>query len=513
MMEKLRKASFLLATLFILAALALKMFRPEWTLYRNIGAAIGGVFFLLSLYFERQSLKTFFSARATRHGINAVVMVLMVLGIIIVGNWIVSRHPLKYDTTKNKSFSLSSLTINSLKNLKKPVKITAFYTYSEDDASRTKMKTLLDDYQRQTKMLEVKMIDPLKNLPLVRQYGVERNGTTIIEAGTQKTTINSTEEEEITNAILKVSARKQVTIYFLQGHKEPSISDFEASGLSAVSDALKKSNYQVKELGDLIAKNKVPDDCDLLIIASPGVQLGDNEIKAIEAYLASGGRAVVLDDPRADPSLGKLLAAYDVQTANDIVVDDSCNFPLAGPVVPCVVPDRGTPVSKEFDNSSIVFFPESRSLIYPEKGGSKINYTRIASTSSSSWGETDKEKAQFDEGKDKKGPLTVGVIATRPADAQKKKTNETRVVIFGDVSFAQNQFIGWSPWNYRLLSNCIAWLTEQENLIHLPPRSTQADTMTLSSTQLTYIMLLVVIVMPLAVLATGIAVWVKRKKL
>src|SRR5262245_52661568 len=120
-MERLRKASFLLATLFILAALALKMFRPEWVLYRNIGAAIGGVFFLLSLYFERQSLKTFFSARATKHGINSVVMVLMVLAIVILANWIVARHPWKYDTTKNKSFSLSSLTVNSLKNLKKPV--------------------------------------------------------------------------------------------------------------------------------------------------------------------------------------------------------------------------------------------------------------------------------------------------------------------------------------------------------------------------------------------------------
>ena len=512
-MEKLRKVSFLLATLFILTALALKLFRPEWQLHRNIFAGIGGVFFLLSLYYERHSLKSFFSARSTRHGINSVLMVLMVLAIVVLANWIVSRHPLKYDTTKNKSFSLSSLTVNGLKNLKRPVKVTSFYTYAEDDASRSKMKTLLDDYQRQTKLLEVKMVDPLKNLPLVRQYGIERNGTTVIESGTQKTTINSTEEEEITNAILKVSANKQVTIYFLQGHKEPSISDFEGGGFSSVSDALKKSNYAVKELGDLAAKAKVPDDCDVLIIAGPEVQLLDHEIKAIQDYLAAGGSAIVLDDPRSDPSVAKILSAYDVEAVSDIVVDDSCNFPLAGPVVPCVVPDRGTAVSKEFDNSSILFFPESRSLNYSQKEGSKITFTRIASTSDHSWGETDKQQAVFEEGKDKKGPLTVGLLATRPVEAQTKKTNEMRLIVFGDASFTQNQFVGWSPWNYRLFSNSVAWLSEQENLIHLPPRSTQSEMMTLSSTQLTYIMLLVVIVMPLAVLGTGIAVWIKRKKL
>ena len=490
----------------------MKMAKPEWQLYANIVVGLGAAFFLLSLYFERSSLKTFFSARSTRYGINSVVIVLLVLGLVGLINWIASRHEIKWDTTKNKQFSLSSLSVNAVKNLKKPVKITAFYSFQgEDDGSRQKMKTLLDDYSSHSKLLEAKIIDPLKNMPLVRQYGVEHDKTTIVESGNQKQTLTTTEEEDLTNAILKVSSNKQVTLYFMQGHGEPGIADADTGGMSGVVEQLKKSNYIIQELKDFAAKPKVPDDCSTLVLASPKVQLLDHEIKGVLDYLNAGGRALILDDPRSDASLAKIFAPYQVTPENDIVVDENCNFPLAGPVVPCVVPEAGTPVSREFDNRAVLFLPETRSLTYKE-GGNEV-FTAVAKSTENAYGETDKEKASYDEGKDKKGPLTVGVLVTKPAEAKEKKNPETRLAIFGDASFAQNQFVGWSPYNYQFFANSLAWLTEQENLIHLPPRNTRNDVMTLSSTQLTYIWVLVLVVLPLAVLGTGIGVWVRRKKL
>ena len=512
-MDKLKKWSFLLASVFILGALATKLAKPEWQLYSNIATAIGVLFFLVSLYFERGGLKNFFSARSTKYGFNAVVMTLLMLALVVLANWVISRQSWKYDATKDKSFSLSSLTINALKNLKQPVKVIAFYTHGEDDAGRNKMNTLLEEYDKHTDKLEKSVVDPLRNLPLVRQYNIDRNGTTIIESGNQRTTITSTNEEDITNAILKVSSSKQVVLYFLQGHREPSTSDTEATGLSAVVQELKKSNYEIKELGDLAAKARVPDDASALIIAAPTVPLLDHEIKAISDYLAAGGRALILDDPRADPSLGKLLSNYNVQSGSDIIVDDECNFPLAGPVVPCVVPKLGTPVAKEFDSRAVLFFAEAKSLTYSSDKDAGATYTVVAESSDKSWGEVDRERAEFDEGKDKKGPLTLGLTITKPVDVANKKSDETRVAIYSDASFTQNQFVNWSPWNYRLFSNSIAWLTEQENLIHLPPKAAQNDVMTLSSTQMNYILLLIVVGLPLVVLASGITVWVRRKKL
>src|SRR6185295_755140 len=192
---------------------------------------------------------------------------------------------------------------------------------------------------------------------------------------------------------------------------------------------LKKSNYVVKDLGDLAAKAKIPDDCSALIVASPSVALLDHEIKAVLDYLAAGGRVLILDDPRADASLEKLLTPYHVQAANDVVIDNDCNFPLAGPVVPCVIPKLGTSVTREFDQRAFMFFPESKSLTYSDKEDPKATYTVVAESSDKSWGETDKEKANFDEGKDKKGPLTMGLTITKPVEGG-KKSNQTKLIIF-----------------------------------------------------------------------------------
>ena len=179
--------------------------------------------------------------------------------------------------------------------------------------------------------------------------------------------------------------------------------------------------------------------------------------------------------------------------------------------MPCVVAKLGTPVAREFDDRAVLFFPEAKSLSYTAEKDAKATYTVVAESSDKSWGETDKERAELNEGTDKKGPLTVGLLIEKTQEGGQK--GETKIAIFSDASFAQNQFVNWSPWNFRLFSNSIAWLTEQENLIHLPPKSTQSDTMMLSSTQLNSILLLGVIGLPLIVLITGVVVWMRRKKL
>ena len=214
-MEKFKKLSFALAALFILAALGIKLGKPELQKYANYAVIAGIVFFLISLWFERKELKTFFTARSTRYGLNSLVMILLVLAIVILANWLINRHPYRYDTTKNQQFSLSPMTKNALKNLKQNVKITAFFTESQEEGMRQRMKDLLDNYQIESKKLEIKMLDPLKNQQLLQQYNVDTNGTTVFESGQQKTTINTSSEEDITNAILKVTSSKQTTVYFM----------------------------------------------------------------------------------------------------------------------------------------------------------------------------------------------------------------------------------------------------------------------------------------------------------
>ncbi|PWT94186.1 MAG: hypothetical protein C5B54_00420 [Acidobacteria bacterium] len=515
-MEKLRKFSFIIATLCIVGALAGKLYRPEWYKYANVAIGVGVFFFLLSLYFERHELKSFFGARSTKYGLNSVVMVILVLAIIAVVNWIVQRHPLKWDTTKNKQFSLSSLTVNTVKNLKQPVKLTAFFTESplqgEPDAAerRVRAQDLLNNYRANSKNLEITLVDPLKNRLLTEQMGVTSNGTTVVESGKQKTTVSTLEEEDLTNAILRVTSNKETNLYFVQGHGEPSISDTDTNGYSSLADQLKKNNYNIKELKDLAATAKIPDDCNTLVVASTKVPLQDHEIKAIKDYLAAGGRVIVLDDPQGDQSVTKIYEDYKVKADDDFVIDDHQFFFLADPTVPEILPKENTPVTKEFNFR--LFLPLARSFTYTQGEGGDINYTPFLESSGTSWGETDKKVAKFDEGVDKKGPLTVGLLITKSVTGDKKRSAETRLVLFGDMNFLQNAFINFGA-HKEIFQNCVAWLTEQENLIHLPPKNAHNEIMAVGSNQVTLIGIAIVLVMPVIVLAAGISVWMRRKKL
>ncbi len=512
-MEKFKKISFILAALFILSALFIKLQKPELQKYANYAVIAGIVFFLISLWFERKELKTFFTARSTRYGLNSLVMVLLVLAMVVLANWLINRHPYRYDTTKNQQFSLSPMTKNALKNLKQTVKITAFFTEGQEEGLRTRMKDLLDNYQIETKKLEIKMLDPLKNQQLLQQYNVDTNGTTVFESGQQKTTINTSTEEDITNAILKVTSSKQVAVYFMTGHGEPSISGNDERGLSTVVDQLKKTNYQVNELKDFAAKPNVPADCTVLVIAGPTVALLDHEVKGITDYLAAGGRALILDDPSADNSLSKILSTYKVTARDDIAVDSQYFFPLGDVAVPLVSALPGTPVTKEFNYQ--MFFALARSLDYKPGENNKETFTPFAQTSQYSWGETDKQHANFDEGKDIKGPLTVGLLVSLPLENKNdknKRSPEMRMVVFGDVTFAENNFAR-IPGNNRIFQNSVAWLTEQENLIQLPPRNDKNDMMMLNSTQLNYAGVLLVLIIPILIIGAGIMIWIKRKRL
>jgi gliding motility-associatede transport system auxiliary component len=430
---------------------------------------------------------------------------------VAIANWIASRHEIKWDTTKNKQFSLSDLTVSALKNLKQPVKITGFFAEAQEGEQRARMKDLLDNYKPYSKLLDVKLIDPFKDPLLTQQYGIETNGTTVFESGKQRTTITTVSEEDVTNAILKVSGNKQPVLYFLQGHNEPSITDSDNSGYSVIVDQLKKNNYLVNELKDLAASPKIPDDCSALVVSGPRVALLEPEIKAIKDYLAKGGRVLVMDDFQADRTTAKLYEGYSVKAEDDIVVDDRYFFPPMGVSVPLIVPKQGTPVTKNFNFQ--MFFPLTRSLSYNKPEGSSDVFTPFAESTQFSWGETDKQNAVFEEGKDKKGPLTVGLLVSRTLEAKQEKSKpETRLAVIGDNSFAQNAFVN-IPGNKQIFSNTVAWLTEQEGLIHIPPKEAGSEVMVLTSTQLNYIAIALIGVLPLAVLGTGIAVWARRKKL
>ena len=94
-----------------------------------------------------------------------------------------------------------------------------------------------------------------------------------------------------------------------------------------------------------------------------------------------------------------------------------------------------------------------------------------------------------------------------PADAPKP---ETRVVVVGDSDFVAKAGLGVQG-NRDLFLNTIGWLSQQENLISIRPKSPNDSRITLTATQQTNIMLLSLLVIPGFIFGSGVYSWWRRR--
>ena len=81
-------------------------------------------------------------SRSAAYGLNSAVTVILVIGIVGVLNFMVSRYPLKLDTTKNKLHTFSDQTVKIMKSLQTPVKALFFANLQQKEQFRPLLRKL-----------------------------------------------------------------------------------------------------------------------------------------------------------------------------------------------------------------------------------------------------------------------------------------------------------------------------------------------------------------------------------
>src|SRR5207244_7465758 len=121
-------------------------------------------------------------------------------------------------------------------------------------------------------------------------------------SSSQNETLTGTEEQDITNAIIKVTRDAVKTVCFVEGHSEKSLASGEQDGLQGGDKALKSEGYQTKTV-NLVSSGEVPSDCSVLVDAGPKQALFPQEAGFISKYLDGGGRALLLLEDRKSTRL------------------------------------------------------------------------------------------------------------------------------------------------------------------------------------------------------------------
>ncbi len=467
------------------------------------------------------------SRRLTFLRANIVLFIGIVLGIMVLINYLSYKHNKRFDTTAIGKYSLSDQTKKLLKSLPDSLKIIMFD--KPGTAERAKAKELLSEYSYYSHKLSFEFIDPDQQPAIATKYGVQRYGTITLEFQGRTQNLEKITEEALTNAILKLTKGTSKVIYFLEGHGEADIKANTKTGYSLIAQSLAGQNYVVKKLL-LMREAKVPADCTLLVIAGPKTGLMNEELQLIDNYLDAGGSALFLIDPAIGDvkptDWNKFFSKRGIEVGNNIVVDTMSQLFAGDYFMPVITMYPDHPITKGFKLAS--FFPIARSIFPKADLPNYANIQTLASTGSkNSWAETELNGPyEYTKGQDKLGPVSIAVVAEIKAeaktteksaskaktDAKAETTPEGRLVVFGDSDFADNTYLNLSG-NRDLFLNVVSWLAGEEDLISIRPKSDVSRTISLTDTQMRNVFYLSVLLLPVFGLAIGISVWVRRRRL
>jgi hypothetical protein len=237
-----------------------------------------------------------------------------IIGVVIALVYIAVLHPLRFDFTEARRFSLSEATVAMLKRLPRPVHVVFFH-----DPMMRETVELYELIARQTPRVTVEFFDPMLQPAQARMLGVNFAGTAVMQSEGRRLQVNGGSEVDIANGILRVSQSAIQRVCFLDGHGEPDPFSLESHdhlegtashshglgaryvlherhGMAKARQALETMNYAVEKVS-LMRGGDALRGCAVLVAAGPKVSLLPAEVAAVRAYLANGGNALFMLDP------------------------------------------------------------------------------------------------------------------------------------------------------------------------------------------------------------------------
>ncbi len=523
-----RVVDFLAPVGFALAVGALAWVRLGHTLPGGLRPylAVALALVLLHLVLRWDVVARGLGRRQLKYGTNTLVLTIVVLAILGLVNYLVVRHDQRFDLTKDQRYSLSDQTRKVLAGLKDEVKLTYFQRQRDMARGEDRLK----EYEALSPKLKVDFVDPVRSPAKAQAYDVRAPWPVlVVEQGDKRERITNDSEQDLTNALIKVTRKGKKTICMLEGEGERSGGDSSERGFSGAKSALSKGLYDVKDVF-LLREKKVPAECTALVVAGPEKDLLPETTAAIRDYVKAGGKALIMIEPELKehfPNLVALLKGWDVDAGNDVVVDVSGMGQLFGfsELAPLAMQYPWHPITKDFRLPTL--FGGARSVQAGKESVPGVTAQDLVETSPQSWAETDltlKGKIQFDAGKDRKGPVSLAAVATvrgteptpspspSPAAAESTppKTPEGRVVAIGDVDFASNQLLGFQG-NQDFFLNTIAWLAEDADLISIRPKEPENQALFLSRQTQQNVAWLALVLLPGLFVIAGIVTWWRRR--
>jgi ABC-type uncharacterized transport system involved in gliding motility auxiliary subunit len=461
---------------------------------------------------------------------NAIFIVLFV-GIIGLLAWITHEYSLEADWTSGNRNTLTEATQELLRGLDEPVVVTAFI--GDQEELRQELRRVAERYQRFKDDFTLRFVNPDLDPERARSAGVTRSGQIELRVGERTELLDGLASEQLVLGALQRLARGgERWLVFLEGHGERNPNDMDNQGYGQLADVMARAGFVPQTL-NLIRSPVIPDNTAVLVIGAPERDLLPGEAAAVVDFVERGGNLLWLADPGGARGLEPLAERLGIEFLPGTLVDANPELRLLlgiqHPAVIPVVDYRAHPITERLQSQTL--FPFAQGIDVLGAVGWRID--PILLSLPQSWAESGTLDGEvvFDEAQgERAGPLNVGVVMSRPrarieadADAatdeeaaatdseEAPAQGEQRIAVVGDADFLSNAFLGYGG-NLDLATSLFNWLSEDDVLVNVQPRPAPDTRLELGNAAAIGLSAFFLIVLPFALVVSGVVIWVRRRR-
>ncbi|MDH5190894.1 MAG: GldG family protein [Gammaproteobacteria bacterium] len=461
--------------------------------------------------------------------IQTVMFVVLFMALIGLLAWLSTRYTFQADWTSGARNTLSEPSQELLSRMEPVIQITAYAR--ETDGLRDGITEMIGRYQRYKENIELSFINPDTMPDQIRELGITQDGELRIKYEGRTEKAQSINEQTITNALQRLMRSGERWIVFLEGHGERRAHGQANHDMSEWASHLERKGIKIRSI-NLVNTPGIPDNTNVLVIASPQVDLLPGEVRIIREYINKGGNVLWLNEPGKLNGLESVAEPLGIEFQPGTIVDPvSQLFGVKHPAF-AVVADYGHhDVTMDFN--TITLFPMACGLEIDAPEG--WVGTPLLESSARSWSETGKleGEVEFNKGSDINGPLTMGIALTRQkitnGDEEENNTEnntetssednpennvtnniDQRIVVICDGDFLSNSYLG-NGGNLDLGLNIINWLSNDDEIIAIRAKTAPDIHLELTNVSSAVIGFGFLFILPLLLIGSGIFIWLKRR--
>ncbi len=432
------------------------------------------------------------------------------------------------DFTEEKLYSVSDESKEKVKDIEQEVTL---YFFGADENT-----TIIDFAKQYTAInpnIKVEVVDSTQRPDLLQKYDISDSESAIVVQSPERsktisaydlssynyTTGETTDltEEKVTNAIIETTSADKPKAYFLTGHGEM------VDNMTLAKQYLQNDVIDVADL-DLLT-TEFPEDCDVLIIATPTEDFTDLETDKIINYINNGGNILWFSNAITTEltNVQKVLDMYGVSLGNGIVRETDSDRMLPG-TQNFILPSLSThKVTEDISDGYIILFNATRLEFKSDEELENLGVTAepIIQSSDESYYRKDQSitDTSAQEGEET-GTFPIGEELTKTLGEDK----ESKLIIFADNLFVSDSQITMrastgtqsiNAINFRsnsdVLLNTVSYLADRDPAVTIRKKT---EYVTYTATQKEDLIIRsIIFILPLVIIIIGIVIWqIRRRK-